>query len=126
MICPVLPFRRTFQIRAEMNNQEAAEADIIDIRSYREDAVTLLSAVRRTLAELLRKMVEGEDIALRDLAAKQAELESALKRVFDAESRFHEWMQRNSGAGDGAIDLDAARVEIGRRLDRLRDAGGTG
>lgn len=109
-----------------MKNQEAAEADIALVRRYREDAVTLLRAVRETLADLLRQLLEGEAEPLRDLAAKQAELESALRRVFDAESRFHEWIERNGGPAEGVIDLDAARVEIGRRLDRLRTSSGTG
>lgn len=109
-----------------MKNQEAAEADIALVRHYRDDAVTLLRAVRETLAGLLRQLLDGEGEPLRDLAAKQAELESALRRVFDAESRFHEWIERNGGAAEGVIDLDAARIEIGRRLDRLRTRGDAG
>lgn len=109
-----------------MNEKEAAEADITLVRRYREDAVTLLRAVRETLADLLRQLVEGEGDNLRDLASKQAELESALKRVFDAEARYHDWIKRHGGLAAGTIDLDAARAEIRRRLDRLRALGAAG
>ncbi|MBW7922983.1 MAG: hypothetical protein H3C51_12910 [Rubellimicrobium sp.] len=111
-----------------MNNEESAQADTggSTPRQYRDDAVVLLRAVRATLADLLRQLLEGDGAALRDIVAKQAELESALKRVFEAETRYDDWMQRSSGGGDGVLDLDAARDEIGRRLDRLRAAAGAG
>jgi len=109
-----------------MNQPESAQADNDALRQYREDAVTLLRAVRETLAGLLKRVAAGEEGALRDLAGKQAELESALRRVFEAEARYHEWSERNGGPAGGGLDLDAARDEIGRRLDRLRAAGGAG
>lgn len=109
-----------------MDKQESAEADNDDLRQHRADAVLLMRAVRETLANLLRQLVAGEGGALRDIVGKQAELESALKRVFEAEMRYDDWMQRRGGAGDGEFDLDEARDEIGRRLDRLRAAEGAG
>lgn len=85
-----------------------------------EDAVLLLSAVRSTLADLLRAAVAGEAANLREIVAKQAELESALRRVFETEERYHGRNgQRGGDAGD--IDFDALRAEIGCRLHRLRE-----
>lgn len=110
-----------------MKKQESAQADTELMRQYREDAVLLLRAVRETLADLLRQLIEGEGSgSLRELTTKQAELESALKRVFEAEAKFHDWIERIGGTAAGTIDLDAARAEIGRRLDRLRSLGGAG
>ncbi len=119
-------FRRIIHYRQTMDKQESAEADNDDLRQHRADAVLLMRAVRETLANLLRQLVAGEGGALRDIVGKQAELESALKRVFEAEMRYDDWMQRRGGAGDGEFDLDEARNEIGRRLDRLRAAEGAG
>lgn len=108
-----------------MNEQEAARADHETMMTYREDAVLLMRAVRTTLADLLRRVIEGETGALKEIAAKQAELETALRRVFDAEAKLHDWMERHGGGGaaGGGLDLEAARNEIGCRLHRLRSCG---
>jgi hypothetical protein len=97
-------------------------------RKVWDDAVTLLSAVRSTLADLLEDVRSGEPGSLKEVAAKQAELETALKRAFEAEGRFHEWQAKQAGrdgkaaaAGVGEIDFDALRHDIACRLQRLRD-----
>ena len=66
-------------------------------------------------------MEEGSARALRAVRALQAALAVCL------EERVKGDRLRNEVAGvvgARALDLDAARVEIGRRLARLRDAGG--
>jgi hypothetical protein len=87
-----------------------------------EDARALLTSVRRTLALLLVEVQEGDAGALKEIAGKQSELESALRRVFDTEQRYHEWRNRQAGAAaPGDIDFDLIRHEIGCRLHRLRE-----
>lgn len=90
------------------------------IERHFADALMLLRAVRVTLADLLRDLLDGGDSSLKDLTAKQAELESALKRAFEAEAKWNDWQgKRGEGAGS-EIDLDAVREEIACRLARLR------
>lgn len=62
-------------------------------------------------------------------AALQAakDLKSALEMVMSERARVDKFRERAEGAvGGGTLDLDAARVEVGRRLARLRAAGGGG
>lgn len=85
------------------------------------DALTLLRSVRTTLADLLEEVSDGHGGGLKDLAPKQAELESALRRAFEAEARWNEWQARKEGASlAGEIDFDALRQDIACRLERLR------
>lgn len=103
-----------------MSKPEAAQADDGDVARLRADAVLLLRSVRATLADLLRDLVDGAP-GLKEVTAKQAELETALKRAFDAEQKYHDWLDRDrSRLAPGEIDLDAVRAEIGCRLHRLR------
>jgi hypothetical protein len=86
-----------------------------------DDARLLLTKVRRTLADLLRAAADGEGAALGQITLKQSELESALKKVFEAEQRYHEWTRNHGGGTADDIDYDAIRHQIGCRLARLRD-----
>jgi len=94
-----------------------------DYQQLFDESVLLLSSVRGTLADLLKGLVQGKTVNLRDVVAKQAELEAALRRAFETEQKFHDWKSKHgrSGGADAAeIDFDAARYEIGCRLSRLR------
>lgn len=85
------------------------------------DSLILLSNVRRTLAGLLDRVSAGDASALHELAAKQTELEYALRCTIETEQRFNDWKSENHDSPrSGEIDLDAARHEIGCRLARLR------
>jgi len=98
----------------------APDAD--GMKEHLDDGALLLRSVRHTLAELLRSASAGQGGALREVGGKQSELESALKRVFDAEQKYHDWNAKHSGhAGPGEIDLDAVRDQIGCRLARIRE-----
>jgi hypothetical protein len=91
------------------------------IERHFADALTLLRAVRATLADLLRDLLEGGEASLRDLTGKQAELETALKRAFEAEAKWNDWQaKRGEGRPGSDIDLSAVREEIACRLARLR------
>lgn len=86
-----------------------------------EESLILLSSVRGTLAALLRRVSEGDATALKELTAKQAELEFALKRAFETEQRFNDWKaKQDRTAWSDEIDFDMVRHDIGCRLARLR------
>ena len=93
-----------------------------DIEQHFLDALRLLRSVRRTLSDLLDRVQDGETGLLKDIGLKQSELESALKRAFEAEERYNDWSAKNSGVTNAAeIDFDALREEIACRLQTLRD-----
>jgi len=122
---PAAPGRKvptTTKVTGMSDQQDRAAQDAAAVKEHFDDGVELLSAVRHTLADLLRAMREGSPGALKDVVTKQIELESALKRVFDAEQKYNDWNAKLSGlAAPGEIDLDAVRHQIGCRLARIRD-----
>ena len=92
------------------------------------DALKLLRSVRRTLTNLLDRVEAEEDPSLlKDIGLKHSELESALRRAFEAEEKYNAWAARTSGIQNACeIDFGALREEIACRLQRLRDCGGEG
>jgi hypothetical protein len=93
-----------------------------DIQAHFEDAIGLLRSVRRTLRNLLERAEDGDDAVLKEIGLKQSELESALKRAFDAEERYNDWQARTSGLRNAAeIDFAALREELACRINTLRD-----
>lgn len=92
-----------------------------DAEELYEASLILLSSVRATLADLLRRVSAGDGSALRELTAKQAELEFALKRAIETEQKFNDWKSKSDGrAAADEIDFDMVRHDIGCRLARLR------
>ena len=85
------------------------------------DSLNLLRHVRRTLTDLLDR-AEAEDFTtLKEIGLKQGELESALKRAFEAEERFNAQAEKASGLrGASEIDFASLREEIACRLNTLR------
>jgi len=105
-----------------------------DVPSDDPPPVDLLEATE----ELYRQAAEDLALAQRKLrrgsvdeakAAAQAvkDLKVAFQLVMDERTRIDKLRKQAAGVVHAhAIDFDAARVEIGRRLARLRDAGGGG
>jgi hypothetical protein len=84
-------------------------------------AVEVFDTFRDEMAALLHEVRQGETARARRLAPIVTELGRAVGQLA-REARHAEDEQRRShehGEG-GALDLDAARAEIGRRLARLR------
>ena len=92
-----------------------------EIERQFHDSLTLMRAVRETLADLLSEASGGG--SLRDVGLKQAELETALKRAIEAEAKWDEWQAKQAGeeGGDAPVDYVALREDIACRLARLRD-----
>ena len=75
-------------------------------------------------AALVRLRDGGGDGSERALRAVR-DLQAALAVLLDERVKIDRLRNETAGVvGERALDLDAARVEIGRRLARLRDAGG--
>jgi hypothetical protein len=96
-----------------------------DVEQDFHDALTLLRSVRRTLKNLLEEVrVEQDPRLLKEVGLKHSELESALRRAFEAEERYNAWAAKTSGVQNACeIDFGALREEIACRLQRLRDCG---
>ena len=104
-----------------MTHRKTTLASGEDIQRHFEDAIGLLRSVRRRLSQLLEDAEAGEPGALREIGQKQSELETALKRAFDAEERYNDWQARTSGLRQASeIDFDALREDIACRLNTLR------
>jgi hypothetical protein len=98
------------------------DEDMLDVAEamYREAAVELRRTIRAIRSGQFGE-VKAAQAAIRDLRATASQV---------LEERGKVDKLRKHGAGQvgpgGAIDFDAARAEIGRRLACLRDAGGGG
>lgn len=85
------------------------------------DALTLLGAVRRRLAALMEIYEDGHPEAASEIAASHGKLEDALRKAFETEKRYNDWLAKQSGQPrSGELDLAALRDQIGCRLARLR------
>lgn len=93
-------------------------------------AKDMLLLAERNLARVLREL----DTVIGDLEARRqgapdkaksvsADVRKAIQTVFEERHRI-EKLDAKSGHSAPGLDLDAARVEIGRRLARLRQRGG--
>jgi ABC-type phosphate transport system auxiliary subunit len=86
---------------------------------YRDAATELFAAIRRV------RQGDAEDAKATALAMR--DLKSALQMSMDERTRIEKLRKQVAGiVHDHALDFDAARDEIGRRLARLRDAGAGG
>ena len=95
-----------------------------DIETHFLDALRLLRSVRRTLSELLDRVEGGENGLLKEVGLKHSELESALRRAFEAEEKYNAWHEKTSGLTQAPaceIDFDALRAEIACRLQTIRE-----
>ncbi|MFO1175458.1 MAG: hypothetical protein U1E48_09665 [Paracoccaceae bacterium] len=88
---------------------------------------TLYAELTEELLAVLQKLKAGEWDA-KAATHSIREVRGALKLVLEERMKIAEFSKDAAGRGgdgaDGALDFDAARAEIGRRLACLRDAGG--
>ena len=106
----------------QANRKTAFTGD--DIETTFTDALKLLRSVRRTLSDLLERVEAEEPGLLQEVGVKHAELESALRRAFEAEEKYNAWHEKHTGLTGGPaceIDFDALRAEIACRLQTIRE-----
>lgn len=79
------------------------------------------------MALALRRFREGDFSEAKGASAALKDLRAAYHLVMDERTRVEKLRKQHAGeVGGGALDLELARDEIGRRLACLRDAGGGG
>lgn len=75
----------------------------------------------RLLNEIIHEVEAGNTERARALRGALSDLGKAAQTAFDERLRFEKRLRdETGGTRDYALDLDAACLEIGRRLDRLR------
>ncbi len=76
------------------------------------------------LGNMLSKLRQDEDMALPAVRTAINELSTGWKTVVQERNRVADERKKEAGVvGSYAIDFDAARAEVGRRLACLREAG---
>ena len=77
--------------------------------------------------ELIAAFEAEETTLSKEAVARIRELSKAAQTAFDERAKIEKLRKNTAGiVHDYALDFDAARFEIGRRIARLRDARGTG
>lgn len=98
---------------------EGTAAGLLEVaNAHYEDALEAMQIVKLYLKE-------GSDLAPTEIARAAADLRKATQTLFDERKRLEDQRRKEAGVvHDFGLDFDAARDEIGGRLDRLRAARG--
>lgn len=95
-------------------------------RAAGQDLLAEAEELFRTSAELLaarlRALREGRVEGLKETAQATRDLRAALQLALEERTRLEKLRRQDDGGGTAALDLAAARDEIGRRLACLRGA----
>ena len=92
-----------------------------------DQAMGLLGLIIAEINAAMDRMKQNQFDELKDAMRSCRDLRQALLMVFEERAKVAKLDKLEAGiAYDYALDLDAARDEIGRRLARLRDAGDCG
>jgi hypothetical protein len=102
-----------------MSNQRGGKSADQEIAAERiKEARQLYRSINETLTRILDDLHSGQLGEVKDLAAKQKQLETAVVHAQKLEAEFND--KFGTGLGEGEIDFDRARYQIGCRLARLR------
>ena len=120
-ICPCDPARKRVQglMTSDLPSDDPPPVDLLEATEdlYRQAAEDLVLAQR--------KLRQGSVDEVKAAAQAVKDLKAAFQLVMDERTRIEKLRKQIAGSvGTGSLDMDAARDEIGRRLARLRDAGG--
>ena len=101
------------------SDREGAPVDLL------AESEMLFRDMAEEMALALRRFREGDFSEAKGASAAAKDLRAAYHLVMDERTRVEKLRKQVAGVvHDYALDFDAARDEIGRRLARLREAGG--
>lgn len=102
-------------------DDEGSPAKLLaEAEAHYEDALEAVRALKRRLSE-------GAEPSAAEISRIATDYRRATQTLFDERKRLDDQRKREAGVvHDYALDLDAARDEVGRELDRLRAAFGSG
>ena len=87
-----------------------------------KDIQTLFDGIKKMLKTQIALREEADQIPAKAMVMKLSDLQNAHTMLIKAEEAYH--AKFANGEDDTVIDYDALRIELGRRLDRIRDARG--
>ena len=103
-----------------MASSTTAESDasagkvLVEVQAHYTRAIQALN-------ELIDRIQNGELAPNREMSMTVTDARRAMQTFFDERKKIEDQLRRDTGVVHGhAIDFESARVEIGRRLDRLR------
>jgi len=122
-IGPSDPARK--RVRGVMTSDLPSDKPLpVDLLEATED---LYRQAAEDLVQAQRKLRQGSVDEVKAATQAVKDLKAAFQLVMDERTRIEKLRKQVAGVVHGyAIDFDAARAEIGRRLACLRDAGGGG
>lgn len=90
-----------------------------------------LDASAGEMARRLEALLSGEGASAQEVARELGDLRKWAQLAYEERNRIEKLIRENEGRNDGGdggheIDFADARVQIGRRLDRLRAAAAAG
>jgi predicted Zn-dependent peptidase len=98
----------------------AAEEILRAAKEHFEETAREIEACRKRLRQ-------GEEVSPSELQKLRAQLKAEARLYYEEAQRLARELRKQAGiAGQFALDFDAARQEVGRRMARLRAAGGSG
>ncbi len=104
-----------------MNEKTDEEVDASDLAAERLAEIDKLSRrISARLSEMIDDLTDGTDPTAKEIASKLDQLHAAHLKVLTAEDAFHAKIGKDPD--EGAVDYDAVRIEVGSRLNRLRDS----
>jgi len=120
-ICPCDPARQRVRglMTSDLPSDDPPPVDLLEATEdlYRQAAEDLVLAQR--------KLRQGSVDEVKAATQAVKDLKVAFQLMMDERTRIEKLRKQVAGVvHDYAIDFDAARAEIGRRLACLRDAGG--
>ena len=106
----------------KMGFPEGNGGEQVDLLGFCEG---MFREVAEEIARALGELKGGKLDEAKAASAAVRDMKAAFQLVMEERTRVDKLRKQAAGAVNGyAIDLDAARDEVGRRLARLRDAGG--
>ncbi|WP_132544927.1 hypothetical protein [Rhodovulum euryhalinum] len=105
-------------ISAPQAGETAARAVLVEAEEHYRRTI-------RALNEIIEEVEAGKTERARSLRGALTDLGKAVQTAFGERSRVEKLLRDEAGiASDYALDLDEARLEVGRRLDRMRTTRG--
>ena len=105
-----------------------ARKDAGELHAQTEELRSQMRMAREEWQEYRDRLSAGEVAGVSEVKASLRQVSELIRLVLILESRIDEQRKADAGIAQGgyALDLDAARVEIRCRLDRLRRCGHEG
>ena len=106
-----------------MTNDPSRQAGTIGARWLLEQSETALQDVLAAFEVMANRLRGGEDVAHGDISKARIALAATRAALINEVNKHERQVLYSEGLiAEAPLDFDAMRAEIGRHLDRLRDA----